>query len=165
VYQKTYLYSTNGTSVDDSHAVILQEVIDALSLETRLSDGYVMNNNQIKQLCAIIEAVGFANPAVGNVFADKNGKLWLIGQQPNTSRPQDFFYCNDQSYHHNIVQGYTNAECGLRKTFSVNPRTRNPETWRAIIDYARESDTFHASNFTEKYREEMCALIQEQENQ
>jgi len=161
---ETYLYSTDGTSVDDNHTVIIQDKIDALPLEKRLRDGYIMSDNQIKQLCAIIEAVGFWNPAQGNTLVDKDNKMWLLGQQPNNSRPQDFFYQADHRYHGNIVCGYKDKGTGLRNIFEINPRTRNLEAWRAIMEYARESDTFHASNFTEGYKNAMLDFIKKQED-
>ncbi len=168
---ETSLYSTDGSSVDDNHTVIFQQAVtNAKPLKDKLSAGDQFSLKQIEQLCTFIEATGFWNPA-NNILVDNSGKLWCFGQQPNNSRPKDFYYQADYRYHGNIVCGYKDEENGLKKIFVDEVKKYGimawgtvPPMWAQIIVFARNSPTFKNEKFSEPYRTEMLNFIKSQED-
>lgn len=144
---RTYLYSTNNSSIDDNHAIIKEEHIPGEKLEQWLVNGNTVPTYQLKDLCTLTESIGLWCPN-NNILVDESGRLVPIDlEQPNNSNAHDFFYKNPVPYHGNIVCGFKD---GLYTIF-----VDDKEAIRTLAEWIEESDIINHERFTSYYQKEI----------
>lgn len=172
---RTYLHSTDGHSVDDKHAVIVESYVQGKKLEERLQEGWDMPSSHMTNLFRLIEHVGLWNPN-NNIIVDEQENLVYIDlEQANNSlsalvdwhpdetpvaNPETFFRQNPIEYYRYITCGIKD---GLFKIFESDV-----ERTRAIIELVDQSDIIQSHYFEQnapRYHRELIAFVAQKREQ
>ncbi len=104
---KTYLVTLDDSDkVDDNNAIILSDPISAKAKKITNENVHEISDVMIRELVRAIAVGGlWSSWDGGNLYVDGD-KLYIVDlEQPNNSKPQDFFHQNAYKYHSDISVG------------------------------------------------------------